>query len=78
MKKKNITYSAQQAEIIKYSGAQLLIRGIAGSGKTLILLEKARDVAKKNPNETVAVFSFGNPLAVCTQKTARGYTIYQT
>lgn len=75
MKKKSITYSAQQAEIINYSGAQLLIRGIAGSGKTLILLEKASDVAKKNPNETVAVFSYGNPLATSARKQLEIYNL---
>lgn len=75
MKKKIITYSDQQKDIIKYSGAQLLIRGIAGSGKTLILLEKARDVAKKNPNETVAVFSYGHPLAVSAQKQLDAYNL---
>ncbi|KLA01419.1 hypothetical protein B4147_1086 [Bacillus wiedmannii] len=73
--KKNIKYSTRQEEIIKYSGSQLLIRGIAGSGKTLILLEKARDVAKKNPNETVAVFSYGNPLAVSAQKQLESYNL---
>ena len=73
--KKEITYSAQQAEIIRYSGSQLLIRGIAGSGKTLILLEKARDVAKKYPNETVAVFSYGNPLSVSAKKQLEAYDL---
>ncbi|MDN4066661.1 3'-5' exonuclease [Paenibacillus vini] len=65
---KSVTYSDQQKEIINYSGDQLLIRGIAGSGKTLVLLEKASDVAKKNPKETVAVFSFGNPLSESAKK----------
>ncbi|MCP8970939.1 3'-5' exonuclease [Ectobacillus ponti] len=73
--KKNVTYSEQQAEIIKYSGSQLLIRGIAGSGKTLILLEKARDVAQKNPKETVAVFSYGNPLTVSAQRQLEAYNL---
>ncbi|MCP2034151.1 superfamily I DNA/RNA helicase [Planomicrobium sp. HSC-17F08] len=73
--KKNITYSAQQAEIINYSGSQLLIRGIAGSGKTLILLEKAREVAKKYPNETVAVFSYGNPLSASAKKQLESYDL---
>lgn len=65
---KKVTYSDQQKEIINYSGDQLLIRGIAGSGKTLVLLKKASDVAQKNPNDTVAVFSFGNPLSESAKK----------
>lgn len=65
---KQLKYSDQQKEIIKYSGDQLLIRGIAGSGKTLVLLKKASDVALKNPKETIAVFSFGNPLSESAKK----------
>lgn len=75
MRSNKIIYSDQQAEILKYGGTQLLIRGIAGSGKTLILLDKARDVAKKNPNETVAVFSYGNPLAASAQKQLEPYNL---
>ncbi|WP_026691369.1 3'-5' exonuclease [Alteribacter aurantiacus] len=72
---KQVTFSDQQKEIIKYSGSQLLIRGIAGSGKTLILLNKARDVAQKNPNAAVAVFSYGNPLSVSARKQLEGYDL---
>lgn len=63
-----VSYSDQQKEILSYSRDQLLIRGIAGSGKTLMLLEKAKDVAQKYPNETVAIFSYGNPLSVSAKK----------
>ncbi|KOO43087.1 3'-5' exonuclease [Priestia koreensis] len=73
--KKTITYSDQQKEVINYSGSQLLIRGIAGSGKTLILLKKARDVAEKNPNETVAVFSYGNPLSDSAKRQLESYNL---
>ncbi|MGC7872105.1 3'-5' exonuclease [Desulfosporosinus sp. SYSU MS00001] len=66
--KEPVTYSVQQKEIINYSGDQLLIRGIAGSGKTLVLLKKAKDVALKYPKETVAIFSFGNPLSESAKK----------
>lgn len=72
---KDITYSIQQKEIINYSGDQLLIRGIAGSGKTLILLEKARDVAMKHPDETVAVFSYGNALMASANRQLEMYNL---
>lgn len=73
--KKEITYSAQQKEIINYSGDQLLIRGIAGSGKTLILLEKACDVATKHPDETVAVFSYGSALTTSVNRQLEAYNL---
>ncbi|QOT08454.1 DEAD/DEAH box helicase [Paenibacillus sp. JNUCC32] len=73
--KKDIKYSAQQKEIIKYSGDQLLIRGIAGSGKTLILLEKARDVAAKHPDETVAIFSYGSALTASANRQLETYNL---
>ncbi|MDH6430704.1 3'-5' exonuclease [Paenibacillus sp. FSL R5-0887] len=73
--KRDITYSAQQKEIINYSGDQLLIRGIAGSGKTLILLEKARDVAAKHPDETVAVFSYGSALTASVIRQLEKYKL---
>ncbi|MED5018469.1 3'-5' exonuclease [Paenibacillus chibensis] len=73
--KKDIRYSAQQKEIINYSGDQLLIRGIAGSGKTLILLEKARDIATKHPDETVAVFSYGSALTASAIKQLETYNL---
>lgn len=73
--KNEVTLSRQQQDIVNYDGSQLLIRGIAGSGKTLVLLRKARDVAEKNPNETVAIFSYGNPLTQSAQKQMNPYNL---
>lgn len=52
----------EQQEIIDYKGDELLVRGIAGSGKTLVMLRKARLTAEKYPKDKVAVFSYGRPL----------------
>ncbi|OWR33153.1 DNA helicase [Saccharibacillus sp. O23] len=68
---KKIVYSNEQKEIIKYEGSQLLIRGIAGSGKTLMLLEKACDVATKNPNDSIAIFTYGKPLSIFLESQIR-------
>ena len=46
----------------------MLVRGIAGSGKTLVLLKKAKKVATENPEESVAIFSYGKPLSEATEK----------
>lgn len=63
MGKKKINYSKQQQDILNYKGEQLLLRGIAGSGKTLLLLDRAKKLAETKPDEQVVVFSYGNPLA---------------
>lgn len=37
-----LTLTKQQQDIVDYTGNEILIRGIAGSGKTLVLLRKAK------------------------------------
>lgn len=54
--------SKKQEEIVDYTGDELLIRGIAGSGKTLVILERAARVAEKYPAETVAIITFNSTL----------------
>lgn len=58
-----IKYTDEQQQIIDYNGEQLLVKGIAGSGKTLVLLQKAYKIASENPDESIAIFSFGGPLS---------------
>ena len=41
-------YTAEQQSIANYEGDELLVRGVAGSGKTISLLANA---IKKNDNE---------------------------
>ncbi|MGE6552447.1 UvrD-helicase domain-containing protein [Bacillus mycoides] len=48
----------QQQDIVDYTGNEILIRGIAGSGKTLVLLKKAKQTALKYPNEKVVIFTY--------------------
>ena len=56
------TLTKQQQEIVDFKGNEVLIRGIAGSGKTLILLKKAKQTAEKYPNEKVAIFTYSSTL----------------
>lgn len=56
------TLTKNQQEVVDYEGEEVLVRGIAGSGKTLVMLRKARLTAEKYPDQTVAVFSYGRPL----------------
>lgn len=63
-----IDLSKEQQQAVDYTGEQMLVRGIAGSGKTLVLLKKARKVATENPEENVAIFSYGKPLSEAAEK----------
>lgn len=58
----NHTLTKQQQEIVDFKGNEVLIRGIAGSGKTLVLLKKAKDTAEKYPNDKVAIFTYSSTL----------------
>lgn len=73
--KEEITFTEEQQKILDYSGSQLLVKGIAGSGKTLVLLQMAYKTAKENPNESVAVFSFGKPLSEAAAKQLSKYKL---
>lgn len=56
------TLTKQQQDIVNFKGKEVLIRGIAGSGKTLVLLKKAKDTAEKYPNDKVAIFTYAGTL----------------
>jgi superfamily I DNA/RNA helicase len=58
----NHKLTKQQQEIVDFKGKEVLIRGIAGSGKTLVLLKKAKDTAEKYPNDKVAIFTYSSTL----------------
>lgn len=55
-----------QEEIVENEASQLLIKGIAGSGKTLVLLKKAKRTAEKYPVEKVGIFTYANTLSRAT------------
>jgi superfamily I DNA/RNA helicase len=54
--------SKQQQEAVDYSGEHMLIKGIAGSGKTTVLLAKAQTLLSKFPNVTITLFTFNKTL----------------
>jgi superfamily I DNA/RNA helicase len=58
----NHTLTKQQQEIVDFKGNEVLIRGIAGSGKTLVLLKKAKETAVKYPNDQIAIFTYSSTL----------------
>lgn len=75
MKKEAIHFTKEQEEAIAHKGEQLLVKGIAGSGKTLVLLKSAANLAQENPQDKVAVFSFGKPLSQASESILRKYNL---
>lgn len=59
----DITLTKKQQEAVEYEGDQLLIRGIAGSGKTTVLLKQAHKILMKHPGESVALITYNQTLA---------------
>jgi len=70
-----VDFTKRQSEAINYEGQQMLLRGIAGSGKTLVLMGKAVKVAKKYPDDEILFICYGEPLskAIAQQLKAAGF-----
>ncbi|MFE4426479.1 3'-5' exonuclease [Peribacillus butanolivorans] len=58
-----VEFTKRQTEAVNYEGEQMLLRGIAGSGKTLVLMGKAVKVARKYPNDKIVFICYGEPLS---------------
>lgn len=71
-----IDFTKRQKEAVNFDGKQMLVRGIAGSGKTLVLMGKAVKVAKKYPDAKILFISYGEPLskAISEQLSEAGFT----
>lgn len=59
---KDFKLTPKQLEIVEAAGDELLIRGIAGSGKTVVLLRKAVKMAIEEPMKRFAIITFNNTL----------------
>ena len=65
--KKKITLTKEQNECVNFNSGDLLIRGVAGSGKSYVILKRAVKLYKcKQDNESVAIFTFTNSLVKYT------------
>lgn len=62
----------EQQDCINFNGGDLLVKGIAGSGKTLVLLHRAIKLKKKaqkeNKNISIGFFTFANTLVQYSQE----------
>ena len=61
-------------EAISRKASIRLVRGIAGSGKTLVLMQRARYLAVLNPEWTLLVLRFNKALADSLKASLRGVT----
>ncbi|WP_366290921.1 UvrD-helicase domain-containing protein [Paenibacillus sp. AN1007] len=59
----DIILTKKQQEAVDYEGDQLLIRGIAGSGKTTVLLKQAHKIITKHPDQSIALITYNQTLA---------------
>lgn len=53
----------EQQNCVEYSGANLLVRGEAGSGKSLVLLRRAMEKIEADPKSRVLIFTYNKTLA---------------
>ncbi|KAB2454326.1 ATP-dependent helicase [Bacillus sp. CH126_4D] len=53
----------KQKEVVNYDGDELLIKGIAGSGKTTVLLNKAKKMIKKDSSIRIGLFTYNKTLS---------------
>ncbi len=70
-----ITLTREQQNIVEHDGSEILIRGIAGSGKTLVLLKKAKQTAIKYPEDKVVIFTYAGTLSNATKILIERYGI---
>lgn len=69
----DIILTPQQQQIVDNDSEEQLVRGIAGSGKTLVLLKKAKKKALKNADDTVMILTYATSLTNASQITMRRY-----
>lgn len=64
---KNIELTKEQNECVNFNSGDLLIRGVAGSGKSYVILKRAVKLYKeKAEQESVAIFTYTNSLVKYT------------
>lgn len=57
----------QQEKCVDYDGGDLLIKGVAGSGKSYVILSRAKKAHDKYPNSKIIIFTFQNTLVTYTK-----------
>ena len=64
----NIVLTREQQECVNYSAGDLLVKGVAGSGKSVVILKRAIQLHKKEPNATLKIITYANTLVQYTNE----------
>ncbi len=67
----DLKLTPKQQEAVDYSGDEMLVKGIAGSGKTTVLLKRARKIITTDSQATVALFTYNKTLRKYATSLAR-------
>ncbi|MBN2306161.1 MAG: UvrD-helicase domain-containing protein [Anaerolineae bacterium] len=65
-----------QGEAVAQNFAVRLVRGVAGSGKTLVLGARARLLAQENPDWRIAIVTYNKSLALALKRQFRDVKVY--
>ncbi len=57
-----VNFTKLQDEVVTYSQEEMLVRGVAGSGKTLCLLKNAMSKATEEPESSIYFFTYNKTL----------------
>ncbi|MGL4404070.1 MAG: UvrD-helicase domain-containing protein, partial [Fusobacteriaceae bacterium] len=72
---KKHTLTKEQSDIVLLNREDILVKGIAGSGKTLVLLYKAKKLAEENPGENVIIFTFNKTLKKSSEEIIKKFNL---
>lgn len=57
-----VVFTKTQMDAIKLTGEHILIKGVPGSGKTLVLLSKLQNILKEDPNASILFITYNKTL----------------
>lgn len=63
----NIILTKEQERCVDYDGGDLLIKGVAGSGKSYVILSRAKKAHDRYPASKITIFTFQNTLVTYTK-----------
>lgn len=67
----NHNLTPKQKEAVDFEGNEMLIKGIAGSGKTTVLLRRSRKQIEKDPKVKIGIFTYNKTLRKYAEEMAK-------
>lgn len=62
-----VRLTKEQEKCVEYEGGDLLVKGVAGSGKSYVILSRAVKAHKKYPSAKIGIFTFQKTLVTYTK-----------